>query len=104
MEKNEALLWFGSQHKLAKFLGLHQSNISRWKKIPHHHQKEIEQHTNGELKATPRTRRIRYMCTIEKPSLELLELIAKTLDVPVVEALRQCIQFYADKNHSQKHL
>ncbi|HHF7368333.1 TPA: Cro/CI family transcriptional regulator [Legionella bozemanae] len=47
MEKSEAIAWFGSQRKLAEFLGVAQSNVSAWKKVPKHHQRTIEAHTKG---------------------------------------------------------
>lgn len=99
MTKEEALLWFGSQHKLAKFLGVAQSNVSGWKQIPPHHQRTIELHTQGELMAEDENKRCRYQCVIQKKYLNELDELSNALKLPVVEVLRRAIHaYYRDRN------
>jgi hypothetical protein len=102
MQKEEAIAWFGSQQKLANFLGVAQSNVSSWKNIPRHHQDTIEKHTQGRLCAVDNTKKQRYMCTIEKRYLDILKDHAHMLGVPVVEILRRAIKMYADKHTLKK--
>ena len=99
MQKNEAVMWFGSQNKLAKFLGVYQSNVSGWKKIPLHHQHRIEEHTNGELladKNRDHQAKGRFTCNIEEIYLDMVDRHSKSLGVPKVEILRRAIKFYHD--------
>ena len=98
MKKSEAIAWFGSQNKLAKFLGVYQSNVSTWKEIPAHHQKTIEEHTKGELKAEDQDKKERYMCYIEVKYLNMLHELSKSLEIPVVAVLRRAIALYHSKN------
>lgn len=98
MQKNEAVEWFGSQRKLAEFLGIPQSNVSSWKNVPKHHQKTIEAHTKGELLAEDANMKTRYMCTIERMYVEMLKRHSNYLGVPVVEVLRRAIKLYNKKN------
>lgn len=103
MHKSEAVAWFGSQHKLAKFLGVAQSNVSAWKTIPRRHQKKIEAHTKGELQAEPDTEtKERYMCTIEREYIQLLKIHAEAVGVPIVEILRRSIRLYDQKNRARE--
>jgi DNA-binding transcriptional regulator YdaS (Cro superfamily) len=54
MTKQEAITFFGTQHKLAKALGLKQPAISNWGDIvPRHHQPYLEKISGGVLKAAP---------------------------------------------------
>lgn len=102
MQKSEAIAWFGSQNKLAQFLGVAQSNVSGWKNIPKHHQKLIEAHTNGALTTEDRaTHKQRYMCVLELMYIDMLKKHAESVGVPVVEILRRAIRMY-DKKNSQK--
>lgn len=99
MTKEEAILWFGSQHKLAKFLGVAQSNVSGWKEIPPHHQNTIEQHTNSHLIAEDDNKRCRYQCVIQKKYLNELTELSEALKLPVVEVLRRAIHsYYRERN------
>ena len=102
MQKEEAIAWFGSQQKLAKFLGVPQSNVSTWKNIPRHHQDTIQRHTNGELVAIDENKKQRYMCTIEKMYLDIIKEHARMLGIPMVEVLRRAIKQYADKHTLKK--
>lgn len=102
MHKSEAIAWFGSQHKLAKFLGVSQSNVCAWKNIPKHHQVVIQTHTEGQLIAEDNTKKARYMCSIEKMYLDILSEHALNLGVPVVEIVRRAIKMYHTKHSSKK--
>lgn len=48
-----AIDYFGNQEKLAKALGIHAMTTTQWKKrgIPPKRAKQIEQVTNGQIKA-----------------------------------------------------
>jgi DNA-binding transcriptional regulator YdaS (Cro superfamily) len=98
MQKNEAVMWFGSQNKLAKFLGVYQSNVSGWKRIPLHHQQRIEEHTKGELLADKDRSdyevKGRFMCNMEAAYLKMIDKQSEKQGVPKVEILRRAIKFY----------
>lgn len=100
MTKEEAILWFGSQHKLAKFCGVAQSNVSGWNKIPMHHQVAIEKHTTGDLVSDDDdSKRCRYQCVIQKKYINELHTLATKLELPVVEVLRRAIHaYYCERN------
>jgi DNA-binding transcriptional regulator YdaS (Cro superfamily) len=102
MQKEEAIAWFGSQRKLANFLGVAQSNVSAWKNIPKHHQKTIQEHTEGQLSAIDNTKKQRYMCTIEQIYIAILKDHAHMLGIPMVEVLRRAIKQYAEKHTLKK--
>ena len=102
MQKSEAIAWFGSQHKLAKFLGVSQSNVSAWKTVPKHHQTKIQAHTEGRLIAEDENKKARYMCVIEQMYIDLLDEHAKNLNVPVVEIVRRAIKLYHTKHSGKK--
>ena len=102
MHKSEAIAWFGSQHKLAKFLGVSQSNVCSWKAIPKHHQAVIQAHTDGQLIAEDNTKKARYMCSIEKMYIDILQEHALILGVPVVEIVRRAVTLYHKKHSSKK--
>jgi hypothetical protein len=102
MQKEEAIAWFGSQRKLAKFLGVAQSNVSSWKNIPRHHQDTIQKHTEGQLCALDNTKKQRYMCTIEQVYIDILKDHSQMLAIPMVEILRRAIKLYADKHTLKK--
>lgn len=94
MTKEEAIYWFGSQNKLAKFLGVYQSNVSGWKKIPIHHQHKIEAHTNGELEADNHDKMVRYQVTVEKKYLDMMKEMAEIQSSSVVQVFRNAIDNY----------
>lgn len=94
MTKQEAIYWFGSQNKLAKFLGVYQSNVSGWKKIPVHHQKKIEEHTQGELEAENDDKMLRYQVTIQKRYLDMMKELADQQSSSVVQVLRNAVEHY----------
>jgi DNA-binding transcriptional regulator YdaS (Cro superfamily) len=103
MQKSEAVAWFGSQHKLAAFLGVAQSNVSAWKTVPKKHQRKIEAHTKGELIAEEEDTipKVRYMCFIEKSYVDMLNYHAQSLGIPVVDVLRRAIAMYDKKNRAK---
>ena len=100
MQKDEAVMWFGSQRKLAKFLGVAQSNVCSWKLIPRHHQITIQKHTSGELIAEEDidTKKARYMCSIEQAYINMMKDHAEKIGVPVVEILRRALKMF-DEQH-----
>ena len=52
MKKSEAILYFGSQSKLAKALGLQRASVSKWgDEVPPLRALQLEELTNGALKA-----------------------------------------------------
>ena len=103
MTKEEAISWFGSQNKLAAFLGVYQSNVSGWKNIPQHHQAKIQEHTKNELIAEDSGKIVRYGCFIEIEYIDMLREIAGDLDCPVVEVLRKAIKEYTKKISQKKN-
>jgi hypothetical protein len=99
MQKNEVIAWFGSQQKLATFLGVAQSNVSAWKKIPVRHQRAIEDHTDGELIAERGCeQKFRYTCAIEEKYINIIKTEAKRLNISGVEVLRRALKFYQKRN------
>jgi DNA-binding transcriptional regulator YdaS (Cro superfamily) len=94
MTKEEAIYYFGSQNKLAKFLGVYQSNVSGWKKIPIHHQLKIDEHTEGELEADDHDKMLRYQVTIEKKYLDIMKECAEKQSSSVVQVLRNALDTY----------
>lgn len=94
MTKEEAIYWFGSQNKLASFLGVYQSNISGWKNIPRHHQITIEKHTNGELEAENTDKMKRYQVTIEEKYLNMIKTLAEMHGVSGVQIVRNSLSYY----------
>lgn len=98
MQKNEAIAWFGSQQKLATFLGVAQSNVSAWKQIPIRHQKTIQDHTNGILIAERgHEHKVRYMCVIEKRYVEIIKDESERLAIPGVEVVRRALRQYQNQ-------
>lgn len=98
MLKNEAVAWFGSQQKLATFLGVAQSNVSSWKKIPVRHQKTIEDHSNGVLiSERGHEHKLRYMCVIEKKYVEIIKKESERLAIPGVEVVRRALNLYQNR-------
>jgi hypothetical protein len=59
MTKDEAIAYFGTQVKLAAALGIYQSVVSEWNKVPLAHQFYLEKITNGALKADPHPAELR---------------------------------------------
>lgn len=51
MEKEQAIEFFKTRTHLAEALGVDNSTVTRWKKIPMWHQRAIETLTGGKLKA-----------------------------------------------------
>lgn len=50
MKVSDAAAKFGSEYKLAKALGIHQSNVTRWKhKVPEVWARRLHDMTGGEL-------------------------------------------------------
>lgn len=59
MLKSDAVQHFGSQQKLAEALGVKQPSVARWPEVlPPLRQLQIENVTNGALKATEEARAI----------------------------------------------
>lgn len=99
MQKNEAIAWFGSQQKLATFLGVAQSNVSAWKQIPVRHQRTIQDHTEGVLLADRgHEHKVRYMCVIEKRYVEIIKDESERLAIPGVEVVRRALKQYQKRN------
>jgi DNA-binding transcriptional regulator YdaS (Cro superfamily) len=95
MKKEEAILWYGSQTKLAEFLGVYQSNVCGWKKIPQHHQRNIEKDTNGELVADMEmTHRRRFQCFMELGDFLIMSKHAKRQSISVGQFLRRAVREY----------
>lgn len=100
MKKEDAIAGFGSQQKLAKFLGVAQSNVSAWKTIPRRHIDKIQKYLSGEpiqSEELQETKMQRYMCFIEQRYIDILKEHAQKTGLPVVEILRRAIKYY-DKN------
>lgn len=54
MTKQEALAFYeGNQSALARALGIDQSTVNQWKRVPLHRQLQLEALTGGKLKAGP---------------------------------------------------
>lgn len=99
MQKSEAIAWFGSQSKLAEFLGVAQSNVCSWKRIPLHHQPRIEEHTQGELTSDPLpSKKVGYRVVIEKRYLDIIKSEAEKTGLPCIEVLRRAITLYQKRN------
>jgi hypothetical protein len=51
MTKDQAISYYGAQHRLGKVLGVTQSTISVWKLIPYEYQLVLHRETKGALQA-----------------------------------------------------